>query len=51
MSRSRVIKILGLLSAITASAVAALSGDYITAAGVVAAALSSGDVVTKEATK
>lgn len=47
MNRINIIKILGLIGAAFAAAATALSGDFVTAAGIVSAALASSNVASK----
>lgn len=49
MNNIKFIKIAGLLSAVLSGVVALLSGDYVTGAGVIAAAFSSVSVFSSEA--
>lgn len=46
MDKIRMVKYLGFLGAVIAACMSAISGDYVTAAGVIAAALSSPSAVS-----
>lgn len=48
MSKQKLIKIVSFIGAIAAAGVAALNGDFVTAAGIVAASLSSSNWSDKE---
>lgn len=48
MNRVTLIRFLGVVGAVTSAAALALSGDYVSAAGVISAAFGSATIITKE---